>query len=119
MVATRFPRRIALALALGGAVFAAGAASAQELTKLRFGTNWLAQAEHGGFYQAVADGTYENMASTSRSCRAARRPTIRLLLPAGKIDFYMGGNMIQAFSAVQEGCRSSPSPRCSRRSRRS
>ena len=28
------------------------------LEKAVFGTNWLAQAEHGGFYQSVADGTY-------------------------------------------------------------
>ena len=26
--------------------------------KVTFMTNWLAQAEHGGYYQAVADGTY-------------------------------------------------------------
>ena len=31
-------------------------ASANET--VTFGTNWLAQAEHGGYYQAVADGTY-------------------------------------------------------------
>ena len=33
-------------------------AAAQALDKVSFGTNWVAQAEHGGFYQAVADGTY-------------------------------------------------------------
>ena len=34
------------------------AAAAQTLDKVSFGTNWVAEAEHGGFYQAVADGTY-------------------------------------------------------------
>ena len=29
------------------------------LDKVTFGTNWLAEAEHGGYYQAIADGTYE------------------------------------------------------------
>jgi NitT/TauT family transport system substrate-binding protein len=43
------------------------ASSAAAADKVRFGTNWLAEAEHGGYYQAVADG------STSKSCRAARR----------------------------------------------
>ncbi|RMF33594.1 MAG: ABC transporter substrate-binding protein, partial [Alphaproteobacteria bacterium] len=38
------------------AVAGAGAASAQ--VAVTFGTNWVAQAEHGGFYQAVADGSY-------------------------------------------------------------
>ena len=42
------------------AAFAATSASADgHLTQVTFGTNWLAQAEHGGFYQSVADGTYE------------------------------------------------------------
>ena len=34
------------------------AALAQPLDKISFGTNWVAEGEHGGFYQAVADGTY-------------------------------------------------------------
>ena len=34
-------------------------AAAQTLDKVSFGTNWVAQAEHGGFFQAVADGTYK------------------------------------------------------------
>ena len=38
-------------------VVAAGAAQAQALDKVRFGTNWVAEAEHGGYYQALADGT--------------------------------------------------------------
>ena len=40
------------------ATAAAGPASAQALDKVTFGTNWVAEAEHGGFYQALADGTY-------------------------------------------------------------
>ncbi|MCC2105701.1 MAG: ABC transporter substrate-binding protein, partial [Hyphomicrobiales bacterium] len=42
------------------AAFAALAAphAARALDKVSFATNWLAEAEHGGFYQAVADGTY-------------------------------------------------------------
>ena len=37
----------------------AGQAGAQPLDKVTFGTNWVAQAEHGGYYQALADGTYK------------------------------------------------------------
>ena len=36
----------------------AAPAHAQALDKVSFGTNWVAEAEHGGFYQALADGTY-------------------------------------------------------------
>ena len=38
----------------------APAAQAQQtLDKVSFGTNWVAEAEHGGFFQALADGTYK------------------------------------------------------------
>ena len=47
-------------------------AAAQALDKVSFGTNWVAEAEHGGFYQALADGTYSDTGSTSPSCRAGR-----------------------------------------------
>ena len=39
------------------AVCSAGV-EAQPLDKVTFATNWVAQAEHGGFYQALVDGTY-------------------------------------------------------------
>lgn len=42
-----------------GAATLAGAARAQALPKITFGTDWLAEAEHGGFYQAVATGLYK------------------------------------------------------------
>jgi NitT/TauT family transport system substrate-binding protein len=32
---------------------------AMALDKVTLGTNWKAQAEHGGYYQAVTDGIYE------------------------------------------------------------
>ncbi|MGO7646079.1 ABC transporter substrate-binding protein, partial [Rhizobium ruizarguesonis] len=43
---------------LGLASMIAAASPALALDKVSYGTKWLAQAEHGGFYQAVADGTY-------------------------------------------------------------
>lgn len=46
---------------LGVAMMTAGLAAgeAQALDKVKFGTDWVAQAEHGGFYQAKAMGIYE------------------------------------------------------------
>src|SRR5258708_8655825 len=49
-------RAMLFGVALGAA--AVGPASAQALDKVSFGTNWVAEGEHGGFYQALADGTY-------------------------------------------------------------
>ena len=87
----------AAALSLLGA---SGQASAQE--KVTFQTNWFAQAEHGGYYQSVADGTYKACGLDVTIAMGGPQVSGRPLLLAGKIDFYMGGNMLQAFSAVQE-----------------
>ncbi|HEV2559091.1 MAG TPA: ABC transporter substrate-binding protein [Microvirga sp.] len=83
--------------------FGIGAAGAQQkLTEIRYGTNWVAQAEHGGYYQAVADGTFEKYGLKVTIVPGGPQANNRMLLPVGRIDFYMGGNMIQAFSAVEE-----------------
>lgn len=89
---------------IGGAAGAfalvfAGAASAEPVT---FATNWLAQAEHGGYYQAVADGTYAACGLEVTIMQGGPQVSGRPLLLAGKIDFYMGGNMLQAFDAVAQ-----------------
>ena len=78
------------------------ASSAFAADQVTFGTNWLAEAEHGGYYQALATALTPSTGSTSRSCRAVRRPTTGLLLAAGKLDFYMGGNLLLAFDAVDQ-----------------
>ena len=44
------------------AISAPTAALAQD--KVTFATNWKAQAAHGGFYQALADGTYKKYGLT-------------------------------------------------------
>jgi NitT/TauT family transport system substrate-binding protein len=80
-----------------------GQAGAQtKLTEVRYGTNWVAQAEHGGYYQAVADGTYEKYGLKVTIVPGGPQANNRMLLPVGRIDFYMGGNMVQAFSAIEE-----------------
>lgn len=76
--------------------------SAQALEKVTFGTNWVAQAEHGGYYQALADGTFEACGLDVEIKPGGPQANNRILLPVGKIDFLMGGNMLQAFSAVEQ-----------------
>lgn len=78
-------------------------AQAHALDEVNFGTNWIAQAEHGGYYQAVADGTYEACGLKVTIRPGGPQVNNRALLLAGKIDFLMGGNILQAFSAVKEG----------------
>src|ERR1043166_7295876 len=47
------------AFAASSLALLAAPARAQPLDKVSFGTNWVAEAEHGGYYQAAADGTYK------------------------------------------------------------
>ena len=68
--------------------------------KVTYGTNWVAEPEHGGFYQAVADGTYAKYGLEVTIVPGGPQINNRLLLAVGKIDFYMGANLLQAFDAV-------------------
>ncbi|WP_433962852.1 ABC transporter substrate-binding protein [Roseitalea porphyridii] len=67
-----------------------------------FGTNWLAQPEHGGFYQSVADGTYEACGLEVEIQQGGPQVNNRALMLAGRIDAHMGGNLLEAFSAVEQ-----------------
>ncbi len=72
------------------------------LTEVTFGTNWLPQAEHGGFYQSVADGTYAECGLDVTIISGGPQVNNRALLMADRIQFHMGGDLLQAFNAVAE-----------------
>src|SRR6266852_8493554 len=80
------------------AILPAGAQTA--LDKVSFGTNWVAEAEHGGFFQAVADGTYKNYGLDVTIVPGGPNNNNRMLLTAGKLDFFMSANTLQSFDAV-------------------
>jgi NitT/TauT family transport system substrate-binding protein len=86
----------ALLLALAGAV------SAQAPQKLVYLTNWYAQAEHGGFYQAVAEGIYRKHGLDVTIRMGGPQVNGLQLLLAGQIDLFMGFD-IQTLLARQEG----------------
>jgi NitT/TauT family transport system substrate-binding protein len=73
---------------------------AQALDQVTFGTNWKAQAEHGGFYQAVATGIYEKHGLDVTIRPGGPQVNHAQLLAAGQIDFNMGGNVFGAFNYV-------------------
>jgi NitT/TauT family transport system substrate-binding protein len=75
-------------------------AQAQQPDKVTFATNWVAQAEHGGFYQALADGTYRRYGLDVSITPGGPNANHRLLLAAGRIEFYMSANSLQAFDAA-------------------
>jgi NitT/TauT family transport system substrate-binding protein len=70
------------------------------LDKVSFGTNWVAEAEHGGFFQAVADGTYKSYGLDVTIVPGGPNDNNRLLLIAGKLDFFMAANTLMSFDAV-------------------
>jgi NitT/TauT family transport system substrate-binding protein len=96
--------KLARGLALAGILIALGAAPAlaQQLDKVRFGTNWVAEPEHGGFYQALADGTYRQYGLDVTIVPGGPQVNNRILLPVGKLDFFMSANLLQAFDAVAQ-----------------
>ncbi|HEY4142508.1 MAG TPA: ABC transporter substrate-binding protein [Pseudolabrys sp.] len=74
--------------------------AAHAADRVRFGTNWVAEAEHGGFYQAVADGTYAKYGLDVTIVPGGPSVNNRILLPVGKLDFFMSANTLQSFDAV-------------------
>jgi NitT/TauT family transport system substrate-binding protein len=79
-----------------------GHAAGQTLDKVSFATNWVAEAEHGGFYQALTDGTYRRYGLDVTIVPGGPQVNNRILLPVGKIDFYLSANTLQAFDAVEQ-----------------
>src|ERR1700689_3029683 len=75
---------------------------AQPLDTVRFGTNWVAEAEHGGFYQALADGTYKTYGLDVTIVPGGPNVNNRILLPVGRLDFFMSANTLQSFDAVEQ-----------------
>jgi NitT/TauT family transport system substrate-binding protein len=94
--------RSALAGLAAGVAVAIGPASAQTLDKVTFGTNWVAEAEHGGFYQALADGTYRKYGLDVTIVPGGPNANNRMLMTVGKLDFFMSANTLQGFDAVQQ-----------------
>ncbi|HAU77140.1 MAG TPA: nitrate ABC transporter substrate-binding protein [Agrobacterium sp.] len=77
------------------------ASPAYSLDKVRFGTDWLAEADHGGFYQAVADGTYAKYGLDVEIQQGGPGAQNRALLLTGKLDFYLGTQQEQLVGIEQ------------------
>ena len=78
----------------------AAAASAQE--KFSYTTNWYAQAEHGGFYQAVATGLYKKEGLDVTIRMGGPQVNIMQLMAAGQTDCVMGYDT-QTFKSWEQG----------------
>src|SRR5436309_14583368 len=103
MSVTRRSFLTASALAAAGALAArpAAPARAQTVDKLTFGTNWKAQAEHGGYHQAVATGIYKKYGLDVTIPMAGPQINHPQLLASGALDLNMGSNCFSAPNHVK------------------
>jgi NitT/TauT family transport system substrate-binding protein len=75
---------------------------AAALDKVTFATNWLADPEAGGFYQALVDGTYAKYGLDVTIMPGGPQSNGGMMLVAGKIEFFMGGDMLGDFLSVEQ-----------------
>ena len=100
-------RRTVLA---GGAVAALAACSRSEApvddqgrVRIRFATDWRAQAEHGGFYQALASGAYARRGLNVQILQGGPGVNVPQLLASGAVELGMGSNSFIPLNLVAEG----------------
>lgn len=96
--------RLLLRRLLGLAAIAATcwSASAFALDKVVFLTSWYAQAEHGGFYQAVATGLYKKYGLDVQIRMGGPQVNGMQILTSGQADFLMGYDL-QVLKSVEQG----------------
>ncbi|HVY05575.1 MAG TPA: ABC transporter substrate-binding protein [Burkholderiales bacterium] len=79
-----------------------GATAAHALDKVTYLTNWFAEAEHGGYYQAVAEGIYQKYGLDVHIGMGGPQVNVYQLLLAEKADFVMGYDNA-TISAIEQG----------------
>ena len=90
-------RRLAAILCL---LLVSGAARAND--KVTFGLDWKAEAEYGGYYQAVATGIYAKHGLDVTIQQGGPQVNHTQLLLAGRLDFNISSNAFLALNFVKE-----------------
>ncbi len=75
---------------------------ARAADKVRFGLDWLAEAEYGGYYQAVAQGIYAKHGLDVTIRQGGPQVNQAALLMGGRLDFTISGNSFLALNFVRE-----------------
>ena len=100
---THAPSRRALLAGAAAIAAAPRAALAQKTERVVFGTNWRAQAEHGGFYRAVAAGIYRRHGLDVTIRQGGPQVNSAQLLAAKRLDYNMGASLFGALNYVASG----------------
>ena len=95
------------ALALAAVVCACSPAKKEQpaaagATTIRFATDWRAQAEHGGFYQALASGEYARRGLDVKIVQGGPGVNVPTLLATGAVEAGMGSNSFIVLNLAQE-----------------
>lgn len=97
------PRRRLFHAALCAALsLAALPLAARAADKVTFLTSWYAQAEHGGFYQAVAEGIYKKHGLDVTIRMGGPQVNGMQILTSGQADFMMGYDL-QVLKSIEQG----------------
>jgi NitT/TauT family transport system substrate-binding protein len=91
-----------LPIALSIAALIAGTASVRAQDKVSFGTDWKAEAEHGGYYQAIAAGIYKKHGLEVTLRQGGPQVNHAQLLAAGRLDFNEAPNSFISLNFVNE-----------------
>jgi NitT/TauT family transport system substrate-binding protein len=94
---------VAARLIAAGALVAAAAMPARALDHVTFGTDWRAEAEHGGYYQAIATGIYKKYGLKVTLRQGGPQVNHTQLLAAGRLDFDEEPNSFIGLNFAKEG----------------
>ncbi|HWA91833.1 MAG TPA: ABC transporter substrate-binding protein [Rhizomicrobium sp.] len=89
------------AIALG--LLCLAASGAEAATQITFVTDWKAQAEHGGFYEALAEGLYARRGLDVKIVQGGPSVNVPQMLAGGAADFGIGSNDFIALNIVKAG----------------
>lgn len=101
----RFMLGLGLAIALGLTACAPhpqGGTAKGKVTELRFATDWKAQAEQGGFYQALATGEFDKRGLKVTIISGGPGVNVPLLIASGAVDMGMGSNGFTVLNLARE-----------------
>ena len=75
----------------------------QGRVRLRFALDWRAQADHGGFYQALASGAYEKRGLNVQIVQGGPAVNVPQLLASGAVELGMASNSFTPMNLVASG----------------
>src|SRR5260370_32445918 len=87
---------------LAAAALLAAASAAASAETVNFGTDWKAEAEHGGFYQAITTGIYQRYGLDVNLRPGGPQVNHAQLLAAGVLDFNLASNSLVPLNFLPE-----------------